>query len=120
MRNIIKPGDPHASTLYFRMAKFGRDRMPHIGSELPDEAGLKLIERWIAGMNGGAEATEGSPDGASPDQLLTSPKSALPLARRLGRGELNATRTGSAADGGGEAAGRTGSRLVRGLPARGR
>src|SRR5207244_1329461 len=34
---IIKPGDPWASTLYFRMAKFGRDRMPHIGSDLPDE-----------------------------------------------------------------------------------
>jgi hypothetical protein len=28
---IIKPGDPYSSTLYFRMAKFGRDRMdlPH-------------------------------------------------------------------------------------------
>ena len=39
---IIKPGDPCASTLYFRMAKFGRDRMPHIGSERPDEAGLEL------------------------------------------------------------------------------
>src|SRR5438876_4011524 len=28
---IVKPGDPYASTLFFRMAKFGRDRMPHIG-----------------------------------------------------------------------------------------
>src|SRR5262245_26016203 len=44
---IIKPGDAFASTLYFRMAKFGRDRMPHIGSERPDEEGLKLIEEWI-------------------------------------------------------------------------
>ena len=34
---IIKPGDPWASTLYYRMAKFGRDRMPHIGAERPDE-----------------------------------------------------------------------------------
>ena len=51
---IIKPGDPWASTLYFRMAKFGRDRMPHIGSDRPDEAGLRLMERWIAGMNGSA------------------------------------------------------------------
>jgi len=91
---IIKPGDPHASTLYFRMAKFGRDRMPHIGSERPDETGLKLIEHWIAGLNGGVEATSastGSPslDSAAPDQLLTSPKSALLLARGLGRGEMN-------------------------------
>src|SRR5262249_53914433 len=50
---IIKPGDPWASTLYFRMAKFGRDRMPHIGSDLPDEVGLRLVERWIAGMGKG-------------------------------------------------------------------
>src|SRR6476660_809970 len=39
---IIKPGDPWASTLYFRMAKFGRDRMPHLGSERPDETGLDV------------------------------------------------------------------------------
>src|SRR5262249_37585483 len=45
---IIKPGDPYASTLLFRMAKSGRDRMPHIGAERPDEAGLELVERWIA------------------------------------------------------------------------
>ncbi len=40
---VIKPGDPAASVLYYRMAKFGRDRMPHIGSDRPDEAGLRLI-----------------------------------------------------------------------------
>ena len=55
---IIKPGDPYASTLYFRMAKFGRDRMPHIGSERPDEAGLDLIARWIAGMDAGARKAD--------------------------------------------------------------
>ncbi len=86
---LIKPGDPHASTLYFRMAKFGRDRMPHIGSERPDEAGLKLIGQWIAGMNGGAEATGPGPDGGTPDQVLANPRSALALARKLGLGELN-------------------------------
>ena len=70
------------------MAKFGRDRMPHIGSERPDEAGLKLIEQWIAGMNGDAATTAPSPDGRPPDKLLADPKSALLLARKLGRGEL--------------------------------
>ena len=57
--DIIKPGDPWASTLYFRMAKFGRDRMPHLGSERPDETGLDLIARWIAGMDRGAEERTG-------------------------------------------------------------
>lgn len=82
---IVKPGDPYGSTLYFRMAKFGRDRMPHIGSERPDEAGLALIGRWIAEMRGeapGAGGAAGSP--------LASPGPALPLARKLARGELDA------------------------------
>ena len=83
---IIKPGDPYASTLYFRMAKFGRDRMPHIGSERPDEAGLDLIARWIAGIDGRARRSDPGPDGP----LANSPRSAQLLARKLGRGELDA------------------------------
>lgn len=44
---IVTPGDPYRSVLYYRMAKQGRGRMPHIGSELVDEAGVKLIAEWI-------------------------------------------------------------------------
>jgi putative heme-binding domain-containing protein len=84
---IIKPGDPYASTLFFRMSKFGRDRMPHIGSDRPDEAGLTLIERWIAGMNADAKP-DPVPDTEPPDKLLADPKAALQVARKLGRGEL--------------------------------
>lgn len=43
---IVSKQHPYKSTLLFRMMKFGKDRMPHIGSELPDIAGLQLIERW--------------------------------------------------------------------------
>jgi putative heme-binding domain-containing protein len=94
---VIKPGDPWASTLYFRMAKFGRDRVPHIGSQQPDEAGLELIERWISGM-GDAPADvrrRNLPDlkdvqRSELQETLTDPDAALFLARRLGRGELNA------------------------------
>jgi putative heme-binding domain-containing protein len=82
---IIKPGDPWASTLYYRMAKFGRDRMPHIGAERPDEAGLKLVEDWITSL------------GTSPPRPLDPPsnpladaKSAMLVARQLGRGSLAA------------------------------
>jgi len=85
---IIKPGDACASTLYFRMAKFGRDRMPHIGSEFPDESGLKLIAAWIAELN----TTEGNAnlvtEGTSPAELLSDPKSALHIARQIGRNEI--------------------------------
>jgi putative heme-binding domain-containing protein len=44
---ILAPGDPYRSTLYYRMAKLGRGRMPHIGSEIVDERGLRLIHDWI-------------------------------------------------------------------------
>jgi putative heme-binding domain-containing protein len=44
---IIATGDPFRSVLYYRMAKLGRGRMPHIGSEIVDERGLRLIHDWI-------------------------------------------------------------------------
>jgi putative heme-binding domain-containing protein len=84
---IIKAGDPWASTLYYRMAKFGRDRMPHIGAERPDEAGLQLIEAWITGM-AGAPGKGGPLPAGPPEKLLADPKSAMRAARQLGRGAL--------------------------------
>jgi putative heme-binding domain-containing protein len=87
--SIIKPGQPWASTLYYRMAKFGRDRMPHIGAERPDEAGLKLIEDWITSMAGPALGP--APDlKGPPDRLLADPRTAMLLARKLGLGALKA------------------------------
>jgi putative heme-binding domain-containing protein len=44
---IIAPGDPYRSTLFYRMSKTGRGRMPHIGSEIVDERGVRLIHDWI-------------------------------------------------------------------------
>ena len=84
---IIKPGEPWASTLYYRMAKFGRDRMPHVGAECPDEAGLQLIEAWITGL-GGAPGKVGPALARLPDELLADPKTATRAARQLGRGAL--------------------------------
>ncbi len=47
---IIVPGEPHRSTLWYRMATTGPGRMPHIGAELVDEAGLALVREWIASL----------------------------------------------------------------------
>ena len=44
---ILAPGDPYRSVLYYRMAKLGRGRMPHLGSEIVDEHGLRLMHDWI-------------------------------------------------------------------------
>ncbi len=49
---LIAPGAPERSVLYYRMAKFGRGRMPHLGSEMPDFHGLGLIGNWIADLGG--------------------------------------------------------------------
>jgi putative heme-binding domain-containing protein len=84
---LIKPGAPWASTLYYRMAKFGRDRMPHVGAEWPDEAGLQLIEEWITGM-AGAPGKAGPVPAGPPEKLLADLKSAMRAARQLGRGAL--------------------------------
>jgi putative heme-binding domain-containing protein len=83
---IIKPGDPWASTLTFRMSKFGRDRMPHIGSDQPDEVGLELINRWIAGMKTDV-APKPVEDTGTWDKRLGDARSALFVARKLGHGE---------------------------------
>jgi putative heme-binding domain-containing protein len=44
---ILAPGDPYRSVLFYRMAKLGPGRMPHIGSEVVDDTGLRLIHDWI-------------------------------------------------------------------------
>jgi putative heme-binding domain-containing protein len=92
---IIRAGDPGASTLYYRMSKFGRDRMPHLGSERPDETGLDVIARWIDGLGRSAKNPERDPDSGPLGPLLTRPKSAMKLARRLGRGELDPAEQGA-------------------------
>jgi putative heme-binding domain-containing protein len=85
---IIKPGDPWASTLYFRMAKFGRDRMPHTGSDLPDETGLKLIEEWITSLGKGPPAKP--PEIGAPERTLADLPTAIFASRKVARGELPA------------------------------
>jgi putative heme-binding domain-containing protein len=100
---IIAPGDPYRSTLYYRMAKLGRGRMPHIGSEVVDEDGLRLIHEWIRSLPARKEErllTELldrlSDLGASGERnqvisrLLASPTSALILADALGDNRLPA------------------------------
>ncbi len=95
---ILAPGDPYRSVLYYRMAKLGSGRMPHIGSEIVDEAGLRLIRDWIRQLPvrqeerllverlrtlGGAKERAGVIE-----QLLSSPSRALLLADAVGDGRL--------------------------------
>ncbi|HEX3999137.1 MAG TPA: PQQ-dependent sugar dehydrogenase [Pirellulales bacterium] len=44
---IVAGGDPYRSVLFYRTSKMGHGRMPHIGSELVDVAGIELLRDWI-------------------------------------------------------------------------
>jgi putative heme-binding domain-containing protein len=60
---IICPGEPARSVLVYRMAKLGRGRMPHIGSDRVDAEGLDLIQSWIRTLGRqGADMPAGGED----------------------------------------------------------
>ena len=93
---LVVAGDPYRSVLYYRMAKSGGGRMPHIGSEVVDAEGAKLLNQWISKMprdekQRTAIAVLTSPlqlantkdRMASAAELLNSPGGALILANAL-------------------------------------
>lgn len=108
---VIAPHDPYRSVLYYRMAKLGRGHMPHLGSQVIDEQGLKLIRDWISQMPGGltsedatdsgddtagllrqlqAESAAASADVPALNRLLATPHGALALASAVGDNALPA------------------------------
>ncbi len=44
---LVATGDPYSSILYYRMSTRGKGHMPHIGSDVLDRKGLRLIHDWI-------------------------------------------------------------------------
>jgi uncharacterized repeat protein (TIGR03806 family) len=47
---IVAPGDPYRSVLYYRISKLGHGRMPQFGSQVVDPSGTQLIHDWIASL----------------------------------------------------------------------
>jgi len=45
---VLAPGDPFRSVIIYRMSKLGRGRMPHFGSNVVDQQGIKLISDWVS------------------------------------------------------------------------
>lgn len=105
---VIAPGDPLGSVLHYRMSKVGGGRMPRLGSEEVDEAGVRLVYQWIAQLpqTGGdsrptdfAEQLTKLKSATANDraeairQILSSTRGALALLRELdGKGLLPDTR----------------------------
>jgi uncharacterized repeat protein (TIGR03806 family) len=98
---ILAPGDPYRSVLYYRMAKLGRGRMPHIGSEVVDERGLRLVRDWVRQLPARQEerllverlreAGDAKERAAVIDRLLSSTSSAFLLADALGEDRIPAS-----------------------------
>ena len=109
--SMIAPGDPGRSVLLYRMAKVGRGRMPYLGSEMVDSAGVDLIYDWIAAMPPSESTGTGPEDnldedwlvalerledrGSDPravigavDQLVAVPRAALPLMRLVAHADF--------------------------------
>jgi putative heme-binding domain-containing protein len=88
---LIKPGIPFQSVLLYRMTKFGRGRMPHLGSELPDPHGLRLMHQWIASLANGPRENGQSPEPQHFQEIekkLRSTETAFPFAFRLSEGSF--------------------------------
>ncbi|MEX0712387.1 MAG: PQQ-dependent sugar dehydrogenase, partial [Pirellulales bacterium] len=49
---IVAGRDPYRSILLYRTAKLGPGRMPRIGSNVVDEAGVEMLHDWIAQLPG--------------------------------------------------------------------
>jgi putative heme-binding domain-containing protein len=95
---LLSPGDPYRSVLYYRMAKLGPGRMPHIGSEVVDEAGLRLIHEWIRSIHPRKDERvmmdklrSARPAERSKliGQLLASTSSAMMLANAIGENQAS-------------------------------
>jgi putative heme-binding domain-containing protein len=86
---LVAPGDPYRSVLFYRMAKFGRGRMPHLGSEFPHAQGLDVIGKWIASLaNPSKEWTVPEASVGVAEKALGSFPDAWPSARGFALGKL--------------------------------
>ncbi|HSQ57732.1 MAG TPA: PQQ-dependent sugar dehydrogenase, partial [Gemmata sp.] len=85
--SIVKTGEPDRSVLLYRMAKFGKGRMPHLGSEMPDQDGIITVRGWIWSLNRPNDPIPGISVGHGSlhdvDPPLKSPQAALPVATTL-------------------------------------
>lgn len=54
---LIAPGDPFRSVLFYRVANEGRGHMPIVGSETVDDVGTKLLADWITSLPQRSEET---------------------------------------------------------------
>ena len=79
---IVAPADPFHSILLYRISKCGTGKMPYLGANVTDEAGLKLIREWIAGMPGESRRVEKTLANVSGALALSHSVPDMPAERR--------------------------------------
>jgi putative heme-binding domain-containing protein len=93
---VIAPGDPFHSVLYYRVATAGQGHMPHLGPRFVDARGVNLLHDWIRQLGAGAEPPVDAAVNAEAldnlrrepaakwmDRLLSNLSGALALAREV-------------------------------------
>lgn len=89
---IVCGGDPARSSLFYRVAKLGRGRMPHVGSDAVDVEGLRVLALWIEELKALPPSSEaatarsrerGALSAENLEKLLATPSGALDLVRWL-------------------------------------
>ncbi|MDA1049835.1 MAG: PQQ-dependent sugar dehydrogenase [Planctomycetota bacterium] len=87
--NVLTPGDPYRSVLFYRAAKLGPGRMPRLGSSVVDEDGLKLLHDWIASLPTDTRVEPAASSNSDVDARLATTSSALQLMQSLSAGSPN-------------------------------
>ncbi|MBP85655.1 MAG: hypothetical protein CMJ64_02895 [Planctomycetaceae bacterium] len=82
--NILAPGDPYRSVLFYRAAKLGPGRMPRLGSSVVDEAGLQLLHDWILRLDADLNFTPTPRNLRKLDPELSATSDALMVMHAIG------------------------------------
>jgi putative heme-binding domain-containing protein len=62
---VIAPGEPYRSVLFYRVSKSGRAHMPQFGADRIDRRAVRLLHEWIARMPAGQSAADQPAAGAA-------------------------------------------------------
>jgi putative heme-binding domain-containing protein len=104
---ILAPGDPYRSVLWYRLSKIGPGHMPHLGSKRIDDRAIALIGDWIRQMplrledrakldrllelGGNTNTAREAERRKLAEELLSTPPSALLVAEAARTGRLPAS-----------------------------
>jgi putative heme-binding domain-containing protein len=88
---LVSPGDPYRSTIYYRMSKVGKGRMPHFGSQVVDVRGLRLVHDWIEQLSAKPGTLNATPATAEQQESLVKLQSSNDQSLLLLTGGLRVT-----------------------------